>query len=166
LILDLWKAGGFNVVPLASTDILPSLQTGMINAFATPPVAALSFQWYSLAPNMTDLRWAPLIGATVIMKQAWDKIPADARATCMSAARQAGEKLQADVRKGGAEAVKAMQDHKLHVVSVPDDALAQWRSAAENIYPKLRGAYVPAEMFDETQRLVAEFRAKGGQSGH
>ncbi len=160
LVLDIWKAGGFHPVPLASTDIMPSLQTGMINAFATPPVAALSFQWYSLAPNMTDMRWAPLIGATILDKRSWEKIPADARDAIMAASRKAGEKLQTDVRKGELEAVKAMKDHKLNVVAVADDALAAWRSAAEAIYPKLRGPFVPADMFDEAQRIVTEFRAK------
>jgi len=38
--LDLWKKRRpFTVVPLASTDIMPGLQTGMITAFATAPVA-------------------------------------------------------------------------------------------------------------------------------
>jgi TRAP-type C4-dicarboxylate transport system substrate-binding protein len=160
--LDLWKSAGFTVVPLASTDIMPGLQTGMINAFATPPVAALSFQWYSLALNMTDVRWAPLVGATILDKRSWEKIPADAREAIRTAARKAGERIQADVRKGALEAVKAMKDHKLNVVSVPDDAVAEWRSAAEKVYPKLSGSFVPADMFEEAKKLVGEFRAKGG----
>jgi TRAP-type C4-dicarboxylate transport system substrate-binding protein len=159
--LDLWKSAGFTVVPLASTDIMPGLQTGMINAFATPPVAALSFQWYSLALNMTDVRWAPLVGATVLDKRTWEKIPADAREAIKAASRKAGEKIQTDVRKGALEAIKAMKDHKLNVVPVPDDAVAAWRSAAEGVYPKLIGSFVPADMFDEAKKLVGEFRAKG-----
>jgi len=160
--LDLWKNAGFTVVPLASTDIMPGLQTGMINAFATPPVAALSFQWYSLAPNMTDVRWAPLVGATILDKRAWERIPADVRDAIKAAARKAGERIQTDVRKGAIEAVKAMKEHKLNVVPVPADALAAWRSAAEGVYPKLVGPFVPADMFDEAKKLVGEFRAKGG----
>ena len=80
----------------------------------------------------------------------------------MTASRKAGEKLQADVRKGGVDAVKAMKDHKLNVVPVPEDAVAAWRTAAEAIYPKLRGPFVPGDMFDEAQRLVKEFRSQGG----
>ena len=161
MALDLWKAGGFKVVPLASTDIMPSLQTGMINAFATPPAAALSFQWYSLAPNMTDLRWAPLVGAIIIDKRTWDKIPADAREAIRAASRKAGEKLQTEVRKGSTESVKAMKEHRLTVVPVPHDAVLAWRTAAEGLYPKMRGFYVPADMFDEAKRLVEGVRSHG-----
>jgi TRAP-type C4-dicarboxylate transport system substrate-binding protein len=159
--LDLWKNAGFTVVQLASTDIMPGLQTGMINAFATTPVAALSFQWYSLAPNMTDMRWAPLIGATILDKRVWDKIPPDVREAIRNVSRKAGEKLQTDVRKGSIEAVKAMKEHKLNVVPVPENVVAEWRTAAEGAYPKLRGPFAPADMFDEVLRLVAEFRSKG-----
>jgi hypothetical protein len=35
---------------------------------------------------------------------------------------------------------------------------AAWRKAAEEVYPKIRGAIVPAEMFDEVIRLLQEFR--------
>jgi TRAP-type C4-dicarboxylate transport system substrate-binding protein len=164
-VLDLWKAGGFNAVPLPSTEILTGLQTGIIEAFATTPVAGLSFQWYRLAPHMSDMRWAPLIGATILSKQAWDRIPADARDGITKAARQAGRKLQADVRQGEADAIKAMKEHGLRVVSVPAEAAAEWRRSAEDIYPKLRGPFVPAEMFDEARRLVEEYRAKRGAAG-
>ncbi|MCX7826096.1 MAG: TRAP transporter substrate-binding protein DctP [Verrucomicrobiae bacterium] len=164
LVLDLWKAGGFHPVPLASTDIMPGLQTGMINAFATPPMAALSFQWYPLAPNMSDLRWSPLVGATIITAQMWERVPADAREPLMVAARKAGEAVQADVRKSSREAVEAMKKRNLRVVPVPPDAAAEWRANAEKIYPKLRGPFAPAELFDEARQLVAEFRAKSGKA--
>jgi TRAP-type transport system periplasmic protein len=160
--LDLWKNAGFTVVQLASTDIMPGLQTGMINAFATTPVAALSFQWYSLAPNMTDMRWAPLIGATILDKRVWDSIPANLQGAIKAAALKAGEKVQADVRKGAGEAVKAMKEHNLNVVPVPASVEAEWRSTAENVYPKLSGSFVPADMFEEAKKLVGEFRARGG----
>ena len=145
---------------------MPGLQTGMINAFATPPMAALSFQWYSLAPNMTDLRWAPLVGATIVTQQMWERVPADARELLLAAARKAGEMLQADVRKSSREAVEAMKKRKLRVVPVPPEAVAEWRAAVEKIYSKLRGPFAPAELFDEARQLVAEFRAKSGKTAN
>ena len=40
-------------------------------------------------------------------------------------------------------------------------SVAALRSAAEGVYPKLIGSFVPADMFDEAKKLVCEFRAKG-----
>jgi hypothetical protein len=31
---------------------------------------------------------------------------------------------------------------------VPENVVAEWRSAAEGVYPKLRGPFAPADMFD------------------
>ncbi len=61
-----WKNNGYRPVPLATTDILTGLQTGMIEALPSPPLAALLLQWYRHAPHMLDLGLAPLVGATIV----------------------------------------------------------------------------------------------------
>jgi len=40
---------------------------------------------------------------------------------------------------------------------------AKWRAGAEEIYPDLRAKIVPADIFDEVQRLLREHRAAGGR---
>jgi hypothetical protein len=37
----------------------------------------------------------------------------------------------------------------------------EWQKLTKVLYPELRGKTVPADIFDEVLRLVAEFRAKG-----
>ena len=85
--LDLYKAANFRPVPLAVTDILSSLQTGMIDAFDVPPLLALINQWFGLANYMVDVKWAPLIGTTMISKRAWRRIPEALRPSLIQAAR-------------------------------------------------------------------------------
>jgi TRAP-type C4-dicarboxylate transport system substrate-binding protein len=157
--LELWKAAGFRPIPLAATDILTGLQTGLIDSFDTAPLAALSNQWFGLAKYMVDVRWAPLTGATVVSKSAWERIPEAERPALLQAARTAGDRLQAEIRKSGDEAVAAMKKRGLTVIEVDAAARADWRREAEAIYPKLRGRTVPADMFDEVLRLRDEFRS-------
>ena len=64
-----WKNNGFRPVPLAVTDIMTGLQTGLIDGLATTPLAALMLQWYRHAPYMIDIDLAPLIGATLVRSQ-------------------------------------------------------------------------------------------------
>ncbi|MEK0371240.1 MAG: TRAP transporter substrate-binding protein DctP, partial [Nitrosopumilus sp.] len=78
-VYSLWVEMGFHPVPLAATDITMGLNTGMINAFDTTPIAALSNQWFPLANHMADMKWAPLVGATVIKVETWKKIPVEYR---------------------------------------------------------------------------------------
>jgi TRAP-type transport system periplasmic protein len=35
---------------------------------------------------------------------------------------------------------------------------AQWRTLFEGVYPQIRGKLVPADVFDEVQRLLKEYR--------
>jgi len=65
------QSAGFNPVPLETADIIPGLQTGLIDVVSMPPFYALARQVYLPAPNMLDLDWAPLIGAAVITRKAW-----------------------------------------------------------------------------------------------
>ena len=47
----------------------------------------------------------------------------------------------------------------LQVHTVPPELEEEWRRFAESVYPKMRGKMVPAEVFDKTLSLVAEYRA-------
>ena len=157
--LELWKANGFRAVPLAATDILTGLQTGLIDAVPTTPLYALLNQSFGIARNMIDVKWAPLIGATVITRRMWDSIPAAHRTAMMDAAREAGAGLRGGIRKMGDEATVTMQKRRLQVIHADAATVAEWRREAEGIYPKLRSSQIPADLFDEVRRLCGEYRA-------
>ena len=53
-----------------------------------------------------------------------------------------------------------MQKRGLTVVPITAVVLAEWRTASEQMYPKIRGTMVPADMFDEAVRLVTEYRSR------
>jgi TRAP-type C4-dicarboxylate transport system substrate-binding protein len=160
-LLQLYKEVGFHPVPLSVPDLLPSLQTGMVNGYSTTPLASLAFQWFGLAPHMAELRYAPLTGATVIEKKAWEKIPADLRPKLLEASRVAGRKLRVEIRRLNQEAVDAMVKNGLKVHKVPPEVQAQWRKMVEDVYPQVRGKILPAEAFDAVRKYRDEYRASG-----
>jgi TRAP-type C4-dicarboxylate transport system substrate-binding protein len=156
--VDLWKSAGFNPVPLPATEIATALQTGLVNALGCPPQVAVISQYYNYAKNMTDLRWQLLLGATLINKTVWDRIPAPLRPGLLQAARESGTRLQGEIRKSGDRDVDAMRKRGLNVVTVDARAREQWRKTAESLYPRIRGAIVPADAFDEAMRYRDEYR--------
>jgi TRAP-type C4-dicarboxylate transport system substrate-binding protein len=166
-LIQLYKETGFNPVPLSAIDILPGLQTGLINAFDTTPLAALAFQWFGLAPHMADLRWVPLTGATIIDRSAWLSIPGDLRPKLLDASREAGKGLRDEIRRLIDEAVKVMVKNGLKVSRVPPDVQAEWRKIVEDVYPQIRGKIIPADMFDAARAYRDEYRAarRGGKAG-
>ncbi|HET8732489.1 MAG TPA: TRAP transporter substrate-binding protein DctP [Anaeromyxobacteraceae bacterium] len=151
-----WKAAGFNPVVLSSTDVITSLQTGMIECVPNVPLYVLTARLFEKAPYMIDVNWGWLVGATVVRKDAWEKIPADLRPKLMAIAKELGKKVDAEVARLNGEAVAAMEKQGLKVVQV--DAAA-WKASAEKAWPVVRGEVVPAAFFDEVKALRDAQRA-------
>ncbi len=151
---------GYKPVALDWADALIQLQTGGVDAVPAPPILALSGQYYTAVKHMTEVNWAPLVGATVVTTRAWDSIPPATRALLASAATDAGKQMQDASRRESDEAVDTMKKKwGLTVHTLAPDVEQQWRTFAEGVYPKIRGTLVPSDVFDETRRLVGEYRA-------
>jgi TRAP-type C4-dicarboxylate transport system substrate-binding protein len=161
--IDSYRSLGFNPVPLETVDILPNLQTGLINAVPMPPSIALAGQVDVAAPHMLDLAWAPLIGAAVMTKKTWDAIPPEARDAVRKAATETGALLKADGRRESAESIQAMRKRGLQVHAVTAEGEAEWRREVEAAYPKIRGEVVPADIFDQVVGELKAFRAAKGE---
>lgn len=158
--VELYRSAGFNPVPLETADILPSLQTGLIEATPSPPVFALAGQIDGRAPYMLEINWAPLVGACVIRKATWDKIPAAIRPQLLEASRVAGRDIKASGRKEMDESVAAMAKRGLTVTRMTPELETEWRATAEAVYPRIRGKLVPEDIFDMALRLIRECRAQ------
>ncbi len=158
-IEKLWKGMGFRPVPLSSIDILPGLQTGMISAFQTPPIMALGNQWFPFTGWMTDLKWGPVLGATVVRAEVWNRIPPTTRVALEKIARDQGAEMIETVRRMEQQAVAAMVKRGLEVVPVGPEALDEWRREVEALYPAMRGTMIPAAPFDEVLRFRDDYRA-------
>lgn len=157
--VDTYRSVGFNPVPLESVDILPSLQTGLIDAVPLPPSIALASQVDRAAPHMLDLAYAPLVGAAVITTKTWDTIPEVGRDALRTAAAEAGRLIKADGRRESVESVEAMRKRGLQVHTLTPDVDAEWRRAGEAAYPTVRGKVVPEDIFDEVVKQLESYRA-------
>jgi TRAP-type transport system periplasmic protein len=156
--LEIWKTAGFNVRPAAVTDLPTGLSTGLFQACSLSPQVAQLGRYYEKAKYMTDLRWALLLGATVIKKDTWAQVPADIKPALLKAMQDAGAKLQADIRQSGEKDIAAMKAVGLTVVPVDAKTKELWRKTAESAYGKVRGDFVPVDAFDAAMKARDEYR--------
>jgi TRAP-type C4-dicarboxylate transport system substrate-binding protein len=157
---DLLKSAGYSPVALEWADALTSLQTKMLDAVPIAPYLGLTMQVYTVAGYMLDLNWAPVVGALAINQKTWDALSPTQRTALSSIAAATGKQFQTQARKEADEAIAAMQKRGLTVVPITGAALAEWRTASEQLYPKIRGTLVPADMFDQAAHLVTEYRSQ------
>jgi TRAP-type C4-dicarboxylate transport system substrate-binding protein len=155
---EAWRAGGFHPVVMSSTDIVPGLQTGLIDTVALAPLYAYSSRMFERAKYMLDLPWAVLSGATVVRKDQWEKVPADVRPKLIEIAREYAKKIDAEVRRMDGEAMTNMA--KQGLVRVKPQDVQAFAQAAQKSYRVVRGKVVPAETFDEVKKLVDEAHAR------
>jgi len=157
--IDLMKATGYQVVPLEWSDVLTGLQTGMVDVIPTVPFHALACQFYGSTKYMLEVNWVPVVGATVITKKAWDSMSPAKQDFIRKVAIASGKEMETDSRKENDLAVEAMRKRGLQVRPMTAELEVQWRKFAESTYPRIRGHMVPADTFDEVQRLLSEYRA-------
>ena len=71
-------AAGLSPVPLAVSDVLTGLQTGLVDTVAAPPVGAVALQWFTKAKYVTDLPVTYVYGTLVLSGKAIERLaPAD-----------------------------------------------------------------------------------------
>ena len=145
-----YKVNGFQPVALSANDIPAQLKirTGMIDTAPSPPYGALVLQFFRDAAYMLDIRVGPLLGATVITTDAWNKIAGADQTKVRAAAAAMEQTLRVDVGKLDASSIAEMQKRGLTVTKVEGAALAEFRSTAEKLAATMRGAMVPADIYD------------------
>ena len=153
------KSLGYTPVPLETTDILPAIQTGMINVVPSTPYFALATQVYNSAPHMLEINWAPIVGALVVTRKAWDDMSPAVQQAVRTASDKAGAQIRTKARQEVEEAVDAMKKRGLTVHKPNADQMKEWNELAEKLYPRIRGTMVPAETFDEVMAHIKTFRA-------
>ena len=153
--VEAFKLVGFRPVVLSSTDIVPSLQTGMINCVSQVPAYVLTARLFDKANQMVDYPWAYLIGATIVKKDAWDKIPADVKPKLLAITKDINSRIDAEVKRLNDDAVAAMKKQGLNVVKVES---GPWEKAAMRSWPAVRGKVVPEAFFDQAVKLRDEAR--------
>ena len=158
-MFNVWKAKGFNPVPLAATDIMTGLQTGMIDSYPTTPLLGLTLQWYRQTPNMVGMGMAPLVGGLVMTKAAWLKLPEADRIKVQAACDRMERRLEVDVPKQDTTAVTEMQKRGLKLNVVAGANAAAFRAVAEEFATAMAGIRIPPEVLALARKERDAFRA-------
>ena len=153
---QIWKEAGYNPVALASTDILSSLQTGLINSIPMPPIYALAQQTFSLANHMTDLKYGVLIAGVVIDGKTWKRIPEKYHDSLKNIVNIMMDKYSVSNRKAELDAIEAMKQYGLNIHKPSLEQQKLWEEEFIRITPFLRGVAIPVNIFDKVIELTKD----------
>ena len=154
-----YKENGFQPVPLELTDVLMGLNTGLIDAYPSPPYGALVFQWYRQTSHMLDIPLMPVFGATVMIESAWARIGEADRDLLIEGAAAMQAFLFDEIPRQDREAVAEMQKRGLTVSAVGAAEAAALRAEVETLTATWRGDRVPADIYDAAIEARDAYRA-------
>jgi len=155
---QVWKKSGYQVIPNEMSDLMMGLQSGMVNAFYLPPLVAASGQYFPLAPNMLDLKIAPIYGGIVLEAGVWEKIPDSLKQPLMRSAAKISSDLMEQTITLEEEAVQTMIKHGLKIHPVPEGSMKQWREASDEGFKSLINKVFSKQIYDLMNEYVKKYR--------
>ncbi|HTP59150.1 MAG TPA: TRAP transporter substrate-binding protein DctP [Spirochaetia bacterium] len=154
-----YQEAGFQTVTLGVTDLMTSLQGGMIDALVTSPLLAASNQWFGIVSNMATIRLGPLWGATIISDKAWSKVPADLQPKLIEAAQKIADSLAPDLVKADDQAIEIMKKYGLTINKVPAKAEAEWADLLDKTFSGLVGSTYDKQSFEMATKYLNDYLA-------
>ncbi|MBA7620425.1 hypothetical protein ES703_27774 [subsurface metagenome] len=155
-----WKAMGYHIIPLPATDVIPALQSGMVETFITTPLMAAAMQWFGLAPHMADLKFGPMTGGIIISRRTWQRIPEEIKPELLAAAERIIKDLYKETREVEEKALEVMLQHGLIINPIPPKAYREWEKLVDTGFSMLIGDVFSREVYDELKGYIEEYRKK------
>ena len=154
--VELFRKFGFNAIPVSETDILTSLQTGMINSMQTVPILSLSSGWSALMPNMLDLKWGAFVGAVIVDERVWRKIKPEYQKIMMDIAQDIGKKYQQTGRETEKKAIEAMKSYGMNIITPTDEEIKIWDEFKDEITPDVIDTFLSVDIYNKVVDAINE----------
>ena len=155
---QVWKRMGYHVVPTRLKDLMMALQSGMVDACYLPPLFAGMGQYFPFVPHLNGLRVVPLLGAIVVSKKIWDKIPSEYHQPMMDYCDSLAVELYQTILDLEAEAIDRMKEHGLVVETPPAETLPEWYEAAQQGVEGMIGKTFSKETYDLLMEHLNDYR--------
>lgn len=125
---------GLSTTPLHLAQVNTGLETGMIDSFYAPPLAAMAFQWYAKAKYILDYPFVISIGAMLIKTKTMNKLSKKNQLILRQQSRIYCQKLVQATRRDNHEAKKEMVTSGIKIVTPSAADLLKYKQHAEKTY--------------------------------
>jgi len=157
---QVFRAMGFQMIPVAQHDILIALNSNMVDAVFSSLAAVGGSQVFGLARNMSSLNVAPFVGAIVFNQRAWRSIPAQFRPQLMEVTRRREAALDRDIRQLEAELIRMMEGHGLIVNHASPEQEELWFDEIGRVMPSLVGTLFDREIHGRIEAVLQQHRRR------
>ncbi len=159
LVQTAYKTLNVTPFPLSVTDVLLSLQTGMIETVYASPVAALALQWFTKVKYMSQMPMGFGVGGVLISKKKYKKLDQAEQKILERLSGKFLKKLVNENNKDNVKSIQAMQGAGLKLAKKPDEnTMKEFRKLGKKVQEALVGKLFSADLLKKVNDLIEEVR--------
>lgn len=159
LVQNMIDVMGLVSVPLAITDVLSSLSStgasSILDAAYAPPLGLMALQWNTKIKYLVDFPIAYSVGAFLLSKKTWKKIPLKYHAKIKQISAKYIQKINADNIKDNQESLDIIKNMGVEFVKFPKSDIIKSKQIRKDVIQKLTG-----KLFSKTAVLKLEQQLK------
>jgi TRAP-type transport system periplasmic protein len=156
---ELIKAFGVSPIPLNLPDVLPALQTGIIDAVAVPPVVALALQWHNHVDYLLDLPLIYVYSMLAVDKKTYQRINPEDQELTQGVINGVFRGVDADSRIDNEKAYNALVSQGIKVTKPGPADLPAWEAIAkQSIGDLVASGEITGEIVETFNRHLSEYR--------
>lgn len=158
---DAIKAFDLKPIPLPMSDVLPGLQTSLIDTFATSPIGAIALQWHSQVKYLTDMPLLYSSGTLVVSKRAMNKLKKDDQAIVNEVMSRVFSEIDLQNQKDNQAALAALKNQGIKFITPTNENISNWVSTSDKANKLVvKKGSVSKEMYDMVIKHTTDFRKK------
>ena len=157
-----FKAFKITPIPLAAPDVLTSLQTGVVDAVYSSPLACVALQWFTRVKYMSDLPVTHGISAVVVSRKALAGVSAADLAVVHEVSVRHLAELTAKTRVQNDEAIEEIKKEGVQVVAVDPATRREFVERGRAAWGDGVGTLYSQELLDRVKAILADYRRTHG----
>lgn len=153
-------------IPLSITDVMTSLQTGLVNGVYSSPMAAIALQWFTKTKHVSSFALAYAAGAVIVSKKTTERLSAQERKILLELGRRHMARLTEIGRQENHKALATLQKEGLRLAAPPTaEELNAYEAAGAKARRALAGRLYSEKLLDRIEKSLAQSRrqAAGAQ---
>ena len=155
-----FRTMGYQLVPVDTSQMLFTLNSGRIDGFFHSPLIVAGNQFFGITNHMTNLNIAPVMGGLVINQQAWRTIPERYRSRILEIGKSVEKEMDNSIIRLETEAINTMKQYGLIIHDVTPAQAQAWYDDTDKAMPNLLGRTYDRTLYNRFTAILRDYRAR------
>lgn len=159
LVLNIFRTFGISPIPLTLADVLPGLQTGLIDAVAAPPVVVIAMQWHTRVKYLTEMPIMYIYAMLMLDRKAFNRISIADQHIVEDSLNRVLAGIARENRKDNVSAYNVLLSQQIKVVKPSEQEMLEWQSkSGVSIRKLVESGGLSSEILGLLQKRLGEIR--------